>query len=716
MYLIHGWNSDPTQWANAIKGDETRLGMKQRITSQLISQYNGKLPLMGQSPECDMVETDIAIWQICTLDWSGPWGLRTTMPSSSTDFPFQAWANAQDPGKDLAKKLLIGNYNFVHFIAHSAGSRVAHEAAKLLKTDSINPPLIHMTFLDAYHPWPTILCDYGEATDWAEQYFDTRPILVPLINQETTKIHLRNAYNFDITALDPLVDPPSDITDLAGGHAHAWPHQWYQFTIDHKEIFNDGFALSLESGNNQLPSHGDNKRGHICVFSSVFDKTCSESSKPGLTIIGNIACENLFDCYITDINKLIKSDTGTVSFPSPDYLKLINGSPVWAQLPLEIGEPVNFISFDYSFKRDAEGLLSVFFDNQLVYRADQRLDEAGVVSHSGDLPIGDITGGTHSLSFRLDAYNGMKSEIDISNVKLGNKQAVENQPPVANAGADQTVNAGVKVTLNGSGSNDPDQGPSAITYSWSQTGGPSVTMTNPVTAMPDFIPLVAGTYIFRLSVNDGLTESATDTVTVTVNDAAAAATSLTIQAPNGGEVWNEGGKQTITWGSQGIDSKKSLLIYLSTNNGLNWKKITSAKNLGSKIWKIPKKAYISKQTLIKICLNQKAPLCDTSDAVFNINKAPVAEAGVKQTVIVGSEVILNGGASYDVDNGPATITYKWVQTRGPLVTLNGADTAMPSFTPTLKGTYIFGLIASDGSADSKQDKVTVSVKAPPIIH
>jgi hypothetical protein len=66
--------------------------------------------------------------------------------------------------------------------------------------------------------------------------------------------------------------------------------------------------------------------------------------------------------------------------------------------------------------------------------------------------------------------------------------------------------------------------------------------------------------MFRLSINDGLTESAPDTVTVTVNDAAAA-TSLNIQAPNGGEIWNEGSKQTITWGSQGIDSKKKPVIF-----------------------------------------------------------------------------------------------------------------------------------------------------------
>jgi hypothetical protein len=219
--------------------------------------------------------------------------------------------------------------------------------------------------------------------------------------------------------------------------------------------------------------------------------------------------------------------------------------------------------------------------------------------------------------------------------------------------------------------------------------------------------------VFKLTVNDGLTESVPDTVTITVNDAAY----LIIQAPNGGEVWNEGSKQTISWISHNIDRKKILFLYLSIDNGVKWKKIASVTNVGSKIWTIPKKTYVTKQALIKICLNQKTPLCDTSDALFTINKTPVAEAGVKQTVIVGTEVVLNGGASYDADNGPAAdITYNWSKTRGPLVTLDGADTDTPSFTPTLKGTYVFSLIVYDGSAYSKKDKVTVSVKATPKIR
>ena len=61
-------------------------------------------------------------------------------------------------------------------------------------------------------------------------------------------------------------------------------------------------------------------------------------------------------------------------------------------------------------------------------------------------------------------------------------------PPVANAGPDQNVSTGATVSLNGSGSSDPDGGPSPLSYSWSQLSGPSVTLNNPNTATPTFTP------------------------------------------------------------------------------------------------------------------------------------------------------------------------------------------------------------------------------------
>jgi hypothetical protein len=97
-----------------------------------------------------------------------------------------------------------------------------------------------------------------------------------------------------------------------------------------------------------------------------------------------------------------------------------------------------------------------------------------------------------------------------------------NLPPLADAGPDQSVGENTLVTLNGSGSSDPEQKP--LTYSWVQTDGPTVTLTGAGTANPTFtapnVPaeIVSVTLTFELTVLDFCDGIATDTVTVVVND------------------------------------------------------------------------------------------------------------------------------------------------------------------------------------------------------
>ena len=94
-----------------------------------------------------------------------------------------------------------------------------------------------------------------------------------------------------------------------------------------------------------------------------------------------------------------------------------------------------------------------------------------------------------------------------------------NQFPIANAGAAQDVTTGATVTLDGSGSSDPDN--DALTYSWTHTstdgGAPSplITLTNPTTASPTFTADTAAVLVFTLRVTDG-TDGSTGTVTITV--------------------------------------------------------------------------------------------------------------------------------------------------------------------------------------------------------
>ena len=120
-------------------------------------------------------------------------------------------------------------------------------------------------------------------------------------------------------------------------------------------------------------------------------------------------------------------------------------------------------------------------------------------------------------------------EITLSNVSgasLGTNASVRvdlidgdgaNSEPNAVAGTSQTVSGGARVTLDGSGSNDPNG--DTLTYAWTQTVGPAVTLTDADTSSASFTaPTVSSSTMlrFELAVSDpsGLSDTAVATVTV----------------------------------------------------------------------------------------------------------------------------------------------------------------------------------------------------------
>ena len=93
-----------------------------------------------------------------------------------------------------------------------------------------------------------------------------------------------------------------------------------------------------------------------------------------------------------------------------------------------------------------------------------------------------------------------------------------NQPPVSDAGTDQAAVSETTVTLDGSGSTDPDG--TITTYSWAQTQGPAVPLNNADTAAASFTaPTVSSVTVlqFELTVADDQSATSTDQVQVTVH-------------------------------------------------------------------------------------------------------------------------------------------------------------------------------------------------------
>jgi hypothetical protein len=120
----------------------------------------------------------------------------------------------------------------------------------------------------------------------------------------------------------------------------------------------------------------------------------------------------------------------------------------------------------------------------------------------------------------LEGYNGVQHAIpaDVPRVRyevLTRRVRTGNDAPIANAGPDLIGVPAGSITLDGSGSYDPEG--DALTYQWSQVAGPGVSISGANAASAMFTAEAGQSYGFRLVVKDPQGQQAVDTVTVTTS-------------------------------------------------------------------------------------------------------------------------------------------------------------------------------------------------------
>ena len=122
------------------------------------------------------------------------------------------------------------------------------------------------------------------------------------------------------------------------------------------------------------------------------------------------------------------------------------------------------------------------------------------------------------LPLDLTRYSVIGYSVSENGLLLGYPVFVSvNESPSADAGDDSTVSAGASVTLDGSGSSDPDN--DALTFLWEQLSGTPVSIVNSTSEEASFTaPNTSSTHVleFQLTVSDGVS-TGIDSVVVNVN-------------------------------------------------------------------------------------------------------------------------------------------------------------------------------------------------------
>ncbi|ALS98091.1 PKD domain-containing protein [Lacimicrobium alkaliphilum] len=239
---------------------------------------------------------------------------------------------------------------------------------------------------------------------------------------------------------------------------------------------------NISSANSPLASFTADAQGTFELLLSVSDGDLSDTATLSVTITNEIICE-----LSVSAGADFSTELGTVAE--------LNGSDTSASADCDE------LSYQWQFISVATGSS---LGNEDISASDQAVA----------IFTADVTG-TYVLQLHVSSNDVAETDSVVVTV-------TENAIPVANAGADQQIELGDTVLLNGSQSYDPDNNPQPLSYQWQLLSTPNdsealITAASQAEAM--FTPDIAGQYLLQLSVSDGLAND-NDTLTVTVDEAA----------------------------------------------------------------------------------------------------------------------------------------------------------------------------------------------------
>ena len=540
-------------------------------------------------------------------------------------------------------------------------------------------------------------------------------------------------YNTQIQLPGSIIVAPQGVTvDLV---AHSTLPNTYNATITNTGTASDTFALTLADTLGPLATLANTSVTLAAGASIVVQVTLNNTSSlsPGPYILTVVATSQANSAVLNkgSISVTVSTNANTLVAVDPSPATVAS-APGTANLVLAINNTGNITqSYDVSILGVTGQLNATLIDGNL-----QPTQTIGTVTIPS-FGLGQINatatltaGTTGTVTFRVKPVNPVAPEILVTaTVQTGPvapppvtpppvtpppvtpppvtpPPTATNVAPIANAGADREIPARQRVTLDGSLSSDPDNGPQPLTYAWTLITKPSHSsltqqqIVNPTAVRASFVADVFGAFTFRLTVSDGKDTAFKDVTLHAANQPPVADPVRTLSAnPN---------KAVFLDGWRSFDPDNDRITYLwtvrsvpagSTVSGVN-------PNWSPRPYVIPDKegVYVFRLVVRDQAL-EGAPV-DVQLHVTAGSLIPVIDAGpaLRQA---------RPGAAITIKPASKPVSTQWSATAtGGTLQLIDAKTGEIRFTPAAAGTSTIRFTAGNGTATGTAD-IAITAIAPP---
>jgi hypothetical protein len=299
-----------------------------------------------------------------------------------------------------------------------------------------------------------------------------------------------------------------------------------------------------------------------------------------------------------------------------------------------------------------------------------------------------------------------------------------NQSPVANAGTDKNIILPTNsVSITGTAT-DPDG--TIASYNWTKQSGGAATLAGAATNTLNLSALVAGNYVFRLTVTDDKGATGFDEVTLIVNS-----NTILPPPPSSANIINVSNTVQDAGFSYYVSQDFGTLPDINSNparsvlrifeNGIELLPPHSShsdiQNIGRgrfSHWSDGSfvALYFSASDNSNPKTNGRTYTYSITSAVTNL--APVANAGADKTITLPVNNTSITGSGSDPDGTIAS--YTWSLRSGPNTpSLSGSNTTALSASGMIAGTYVFRLTVTDNKGLTAFDEVTIVVNSAAVI-